>query len=157
MISPSDMVRALTIHQPHAWAIAQGWKDVENRTWPAPGYLLGEWVAIHASKSFDDVGADTFANLMHRTGRRALIDGLEDVRGAIVAVVRLEGSVLSEASPWFTGPHGFLLRDVIKLHKPIECRGALNFWRLPFAVDAELREQLAQLAPASTSNRRTQP
>ena len=148
MISPSDMVRALTVKQPWAWAIAQGWKDIENRTWPVPGYLRGEWVAIHASKSWDTDGFDGFRDIMRRTGRSDCVYDCDDVRGALIAVVRVEGSVLSDASAWFAGPHGFPLRDAIKLPDPIKCRGALNFWRLPFAVDAELREQLARLEPA---------
>ncbi len=148
MISPADIVRALTIKQPWAWAIARGWKDIENRNWPAPGYLLGEWVAIHASKSWDDEGFYEFADIMERTGRGDYIYGCDGVRGAVIAVARIEGDVLRHSSPWFVGPHGFVLRDVIKVPRPIECRGALNFWRLPFAVDDALRAQLNDLAPA---------
>jgi hypothetical protein len=143
VISPSDMVRALTVKQPWAWAIREGWKDVENRNWPMPKFMLGEWCALHASKSWDVEGFDGFAEIMQRTGRGDSIDDCDDVRGALIAVVRMEGDVLRHSSPWFVGPHGFVMRDVIALPNPIECRGALNFWRLPSTVDAALREQLA--------------
>lgn len=145
MISPADMVRALTVKQPWAWAIARGWKDIENRNWPVPKFLLGEWVAIHASKSWDSEGLEGFCDIMDATGRGDPIYDCDDVRGAVIAVVRLEGDVLRHSSPWFTGPHGFIMRDAIKLPDPIGCRGALNFWRLPAAVDADLRAQLGGL------------
>ncbi len=148
MISPSDMVRALTVKQPWAWAIAMGWKDIENRNWPVPKYLLGEWVAIHAGLSWDADGFDGFAEIMTRTGRADDVYRCEDVRGAVIAVVRLEGDVLRHSSPWFVGRHGFVMQDSIKLQEPIGCRGALNFWQLSFAVDDALRAQLEHRAPA---------
>lgn len=44
---------AITVRQPWASLIAAGEKNVENRGWHPPASLLGQWFAIHASKSFD--------------------------------------------------------------------------------------------------------
>ena len=47
-------MRGLTLHQPWAWAIAHAGKNVENRTWAPPAYMIGERIAIHAGKRFDE-------------------------------------------------------------------------------------------------------
>ncbi len=51
-------MRALTLHQPWAWAVAAGHKVVENRTWaPSPKAVrLGDLFAVHAGKTYDDAG-----------------------------------------------------------------------------------------------------
>lgn len=48
MPSPLPTV-AISILQPWAWFIVNGFKDVENRTWPMPAKYEGEWVLIQAS------------------------------------------------------------------------------------------------------------
>ena len=50
-------MRALTVRQPWAWAIAEGYKDIENRSW-YPRLEPGEVFAIHAgcaAPDWDDV------------------------------------------------------------------------------------------------------
>lgn len=49
------MVRALSIQQPWAWLIVNGYKTIENRTWHTE--YLGE-LYIHAGKKFDQAGYD---------------------------------------------------------------------------------------------------
>lgn len=44
-------ISAITVWAPWAQLIATGGKDVENRPWPVPGSLVGEWVAIHVGKN----------------------------------------------------------------------------------------------------------
>jgi hypothetical protein len=47
-------MRAITVKQPWAWAIAVGAKTVENRSRPAPWRsAVGERIAIHAGKGWD--------------------------------------------------------------------------------------------------------
>ena len=41
---------AITLHQPWASLIALGVKTVETRSWPAPAHLVGQTIAVHASK-----------------------------------------------------------------------------------------------------------
>lgn len=41
-------MKALTIWQPWATLIAEGWKPYEFRGWPAPKSIVGQRIAIHA-------------------------------------------------------------------------------------------------------------
>lgn len=141
---PSDL-RALTVRQPWAWAIANGEKPVENRNQPLPGKFLGEVVAIHAGKGrIDDGAVATVAN----RARRAL-DPAALVTGAIMGFGRLAGSIrrrseLKKAGDreWFHGPHGWLVDDVVLLDEPVPCAGQLGFWRVPRHVLSKLRAQV---------------
>ena len=45
-------MKALSIKQPWAWLIVNGYKDIENRTWKTN--YRGTFL-VHASKGFDDV------------------------------------------------------------------------------------------------------
>jgi hypothetical protein len=90
----ADPLRALTVHQPWAWALAGGWKPVENRDWPPPPWMLGKPLAIHAGRQYDGEAAAELA-----AGRELL--GLpiappkpsEIALGQIVAVARIAGAV----------------------------------------------------------------
>jgi hypothetical protein len=42
-------MKTLSVQQPWASLILMGVKPVENRTWPAPPWLIGQRLAIHAS------------------------------------------------------------------------------------------------------------
>ena len=41
-------IRAVSVRQPYALAIAHLGQDVENRPWPVPQWLFGGYLAIHA-------------------------------------------------------------------------------------------------------------
>lgn len=47
-------MRAITVRQPWAWAIARGGKDIENRSW---GTSYRGLLAIHAGVRWDEEGA----------------------------------------------------------------------------------------------------
>lgn len=135
-------MRALTLWQPWAWAIAHAGKRIENRGWKPPRWIIGERIAIHAGKKFDK---DDAFDLM---GELELDEPVDFVQGAVVAVATVRGYVMAlrEDHPqfkWLAGPFGWVLDDVIALEKPVECKGALKLWFLP--VDVE-REVLAQVA-----------
>lgn len=113
-------MKALSIMQPWAWLIVNGHKSVENRTWNTGyrGPLL-----IHAGKKLDREGwhwvRQTFPNL--RLPERFDM-------GGIVGRALLERVVTElPGDPWFFGPYGFLLRNVIPLpFRP--CKGQLGFF-----------------------------
>ena len=44
-------IKGLSITQPWASAIVLGSKRIENRTWRPPEDMMGEYLALHASKS----------------------------------------------------------------------------------------------------------
>ena len=43
-------MRVLTLHQPWAQLMVWGLKNIETRSWAAPGNLIGQRMAIHAGK-----------------------------------------------------------------------------------------------------------
>lgn len=143
-------MRALTILQPYAWAIAAGYKLVENRTWhpvPGDGFRLGDRIAIHAGKEWHErfsegtaePGVDRFTRLEHAHGGPLPPDvNVPDDfdRGAIIAVARVVSFVAvpnklsAEQRRWFEGPWGWVLEDVRRVTPAVEARGALGFWHV---------------------------
>ena len=90
-------IRALSIMQPWLGAIVLGDKRVENRTWPAPPWIRGEMIALHAGKRFD-WGAE------FPPGRNLMWYAPEDLPlGAITGVATVAGCHLS---PDFGGTCG---------------------------------------------------
>jgi hypothetical protein len=128
-------VKALTIRQPWAWLIVNGHKDIENRTWPS--YRRGP-ILIHASKGMTRAEYEEVADMLawqpgiyEQKIELPAFEALE--RGGIVGMATIAGCVTKSDSPWFFGPHGFLLRDVQKLPF-IEFKGALGFFDVPDGV-----------------------
>jgi len=133
----SANLRALTIHQPWAWFIAKGYKPIENRSWRPPQSLVGNWLAIHAGKKWDiaEVASNTsFAHVNCRAPLPSSIGAMGDQCGSILAVARVTGFVAESASPWFFGPVGWTLADVVELPEPVACRGAQGLWKVPADV-----------------------
>lgn len=155
-------MRALTIHRPWPWAIVHlppsHRKGVENRTWPPPPSILGERMAIHAGLHFDAEALDFIAARCpddgplpplrpesHPTGivgmatvvgyRNSLDEFLHSVHG-------LRGRV-APRNPWFVGPLGWLLADVVALPEPVVCKGAQGLWTVPAEVEELVLAQLA--------------
>lgn len=145
-------MKALTIRQPWASAIAAGYKTVENRTWRTRE--RGP-IAVHASARIyrgefrDDF--DTIAQLLSwpLDVQRRMYAEWNDRRncGAVLAVARLVACALPgedwvRDNPFFYGPFGFVLYDIQPLARPVPVRGALGFWSLPPDVDRAVREQV---------------
>jgi len=139
-------IRGLSIQQPWAAAIAYGAKRVENRTWAAPHWAIGQVIAIHASKK-PDISARPPAGESWPERRMHL--------GAVVAVATITGCHLSPdfggtcgatrplCSPWSVrDQYHWLLTDVRPLAEPVPCRGMLGLWRLPDDVEKAARAQL---------------
>lgn len=110
-------MKAVTVRRPWSWAIASGLKGIENRTW-RPRVDPKEFIAIHAGLSIEDVS--TCAGY-----------SLEPGPVGIVAVARVLEVVESSSDPWFTGPLGWVLGDVIRLDEPVECSGRQGLWTVP--------------------------
>lgn len=118
-------VRALTVRQPWAWAIAHAGKDVENRWWATRwrGQLL-----IHAGKTQPTHWEQQV--LLSHTGVLPATYAL----GAIVAVAQLTGICPPHRcqcfSPWAEpGRYHWQLRSIRPLAQPIPCSGARGLWR----------------------------
>ncbi|MFA6165403.1 MAG: ASCH domain-containing protein [Gemmatimonadaceae bacterium] len=118
-------MRALSIQQPWAWLIVNGYKDgVENRSWPTNE--RGERL-IHAGKKVDAEGYEWVRETFPEIPLPPL-EALE--RGGIVGRARLAACVTSLASRWFFGPYGFVFEDPTPLpFMPL--RGQLGFFDVP--------------------------
>jgi hypothetical protein len=141
-------MKALSIRQPWAWLIVNGYKDIENRSWPTKfrGRAL-----IHASKGmtraeYDDVedylmfGAAPSMAAINLPARESL------ERGGIVGVATITDCVppARNTSPWhIEGAFGFQIADA-RLLPFVECKGALGFFDVPHDVASKLREMHAE-------------
>ena len=117
-------MKAISIRQPWAWLIVQGYKDVENRTWATKhrGPIL-----IHAGKTldpyFDEIRQDVLAQGVE------FPDAKHIERGDIVGQVNIVDCVTESSSEWFDGPYGFVLEDAQPL--PFQpCKGRLGIFDL---------------------------
>ena len=115
-------LRALSVHQPWAWLIVNGLKDIENRSrWTHHrGPLL-----IHAGRSLDDYTEDNIEWVKRKHG---ISVPLEMDTGGIVGVVDVIDCVESHKSKWFNGPFGWVLANP-RLLKFRPCNGALGLFR----------------------------
>ena len=114
-------MKAISINQPWAWCIVNGYKPVENRDWPTS--YRGE-VLIHAGLKFDDLGFE----VIKRNFPDIPLPSKEDFdRGGIVGSAKITDCVTAMDSPWFLGHYGFVMTD----QKPCAlrpCKGALSFF-----------------------------
>jgi len=139
-------VKALSIRQPWAWLILHAGKDVENRTWATHFRCR---VLIHASKGMTRQEYDEACWFMGELdidySAMPLFGELE--RGGIVGEVEIVDCVTESDSPWFAGPHGFVLRNAKSL--PFQpCKGALGFFNAEHLEGyLESRRQSSTLNP----------
>jgi hypothetical protein len=136
----------LTLHRPWPILIARGIKKIENRTWSPEGRLLpGEWFAVHAGKKYDD----RCSPMAQRLGvdLEIFFDKKLGAEAHIVAVARYAGVVTTSEDPWFFGPVGWVLDQVVPL-EPIPCKGAQGLWPVPPAVADKCRAAFANARAA---------
>lgn len=130
-------MKALTLHQPWAWAIAHADKRIENRSWRPPASIVGKRIAIHAGLKLDRFAADDLADDF------GLVVPADIVRGAVVAVATVSGCSTMYIDRWHVpGQIGWRLQDVVTLAEPVRCRGAQGLWNLPPQVLAAVEAQL---------------
>ena len=121
-------MKAISIHQPWAWAILHAGKFVENRSWRTNyrGPLL-----IHASKSRASYDAQDPAEWLERYGV-ALPAWEELAKGAIAGVVDVIDCVrveeLDPATPWATGPWCWMLAEPRAFVTPVSWKGQQGFF-----------------------------
>jgi len=134
--SPATDIRGLTLWRPWTWAICHAGKRVENRDWPAPPHASGNYLAIHAGKTYDAVAVAAL--------REAGFDPPppEGCPQGIVAVAQIVDVVTQAPAGqelWFSGPYGWVLDNVVVLREPVACRGAQGLWRLELPVLEQVR------------------
>lgn len=117
-------MRALSIQQPWAWLIVNGYKPVENRTWTHPhrGRTL-----IHAGLKMDAQAHSALRRGVHPATHGSILcaDLAEAYAKAFEAGEVKVGGIVGEAnfkgwfdhrddrakSPWFVGPIGYEVAD----------------------------------------------
>ncbi|WP_193188849.1 ASCH domain-containing protein [Nisaea sediminum] len=121
-------MKALTIHQPWADAIAYGHKPVENRSWPTSyrGPLL-----IHAGLTWSDDGAAFIRRMLPAADAEALITAALKRRGGYVGRAILSDCVRNFLSPWFVGPRGFVLTNAEAFPAAVPARGHQGLFHVP--------------------------
>lgn len=116
---------ALSIQQPWAWLIVNGYKDIENRTWPTT--FRGP-VLIHAGKRIDFESESFISHLVQYAGRKIIFPAAYET-GGIVGQARITDCVAISQSHWFSGPYGFVIADAKPLpFRPL--RGQLKFFNV---------------------------
>ncbi len=143
-------MKALTLIQPWAYAIAHLGKDVENRTWRPPASVIGTRIAIHAGAKFDRAAAtDLLVNGFSLNQGQPPAPSAS-TQSAIVATAKVTGFWTGDHDrPWYAGPVGWVLKDVVALPQPVPCKGALGLWTVPEHVEErvveQVRDRLAEL------------
>ena len=114
---------ALSVHQPWAWLIVAGFKDIENRS--RRTHYRGP-VLIHAGLNRRLFHPQVWAWVAER--HRIVLPEEMDF-GGVVGVVDLVDCVTAHASPWFAGKgFGYVLANPRRLpFRP--CKGNLGLFR----------------------------
>lgn len=129
-------MKALSIKQPWLYCITdlvENPKRIENRTWKPRASMIGETIALHASKGTSQIDFYT-AGEMAWEQFDAIDHDCPMPRGAIVATAKIVSVVTISDDFWFAGPFGWVLDDVERIPDPIPCRGALGLWTVPPSV-----------------------
>lgn len=151
----SEPLLALTVHQPFASLLVEGFKPVENRSWPPTGRdvspedgrlidrITGNprslWIAVHASATLWKPGSahsefDEFWGWvcgLVPSYRSRVPDQLP--RSALLGLLRIDAVASDmdrEDCPWSHGPVCWMVGAAIPLEEPIKARGAQKLWKV---------------------------
>lgn len=122
---------ALSIQQPWAWLIVNGYKSVENRTWATK--RRGPFL-VHAGKKFDQESYDVLRSHIPEIPlpekKDFLLGGIVGMATLVACVEPKDANLLTERdAPWHnSGCHGFILEDM-KTLPFIPCKGMLGFFK----------------------------
>ena len=119
-------LKAISIRQPWAWLIVNGYKDLENRIWAAK--LRGP-VLIHAGQSRAHLTAKELTYIKQKYRIANLPESFHT--GGIVGLAEITDCVEHHRSKWFQGPYGWVITNARRLpFKP--CKGQLKFFTPDF-------------------------
>lgn len=137
-------MRILSLSQPWLWAVLHAGKHIENRKWQPTSAAIGQRIALHAAKSWDDIAFPFFIKLGIEHPRRR-----EDYETSAILGVATIDRIVTDASSlppdqarWFFGPFGWVLSDVRVLRHPIPRSGAQGLRHLEEAAERQVSEQL---------------
>lgn len=131
-------MKALTVIQPHATLIMIRVKPYETRSWAAFDWMIGKYVAIHASKSKEDLRICRDAKYRNPLARAGYTNTDELPLGSILGVVKLIESIPAEQAHDKTfggfeqGRFAWRLEVIEVFPSPIPAKGQLGFWNWDF-------------------------
>jgi len=132
----SKGLRCLSIHQPWAWLICAGAKQIENRTWKTD---FRGTIVIHASTS-QSVLKDCLSEIKSDSSDFRLDDF---AYGAIIGLADIVDIQVygreHEADVYASGPYCWRLANPRLLKKPIPMIGKLNLFTLDDAMIGKIR------------------
>lgn len=147
-------MRFLSFSQPWLWSITDlvvpaGFavepKRIENRTWMPPISMIGQRIALHAAKSFDDDAVGFFLRLGIDwfPARRELYATSCIVGVATIdRVVTVPSTLRPGQRPWFFGPYGWILTDVQRFADVVPMKGGQGLRHLAPEHDAQVAARL---------------
>lgn len=122
---------ALAVRQPWAYAVAMGWKPIENRGWrrPNPDLRFRGPFCILAPTGMTRAEYDEGYFYIRARGFE-VPPARELKRGGIIGIGRVDRMLHTSDSPWFEGPIGIVIVEA----RPVEfvpAAGQLGFfeWR----------------------------
>ena len=134
--------RCLSLTRPWEQVILHGPKRIENRKHPPPPAVLGQHVLLHAARSREDGDGLDFIAARWPGFDRALAHDPAGI-GLLVGAARIVGCTSDRDDPWYTGPWGWVLTDVVAFDRPLgPVRGMLGCWRVPEALRDEAEAAL---------------
>lgn len=123
-------MKTLTVKQPWASLIIEGYKRFEFRTWKSN--YRGEFL-IHAGKTLDKEAFERFKDLLPEElplgkiiGKVTLVDCIKCDKEFKEKCLKENNRVYEKSS--FQERYAFQLDNVVKFDKYIEASGKLSFW-----------------------------
>ena len=140
-------MNAITVWQPWAQWIALGWKMMETRWHNRLSILVGQRIAIHAGKKFDE---SAFARALPfmPTERMECARRMEYPPSRIVCTAQVVGcremiepDSVHALCEYHAASYVLILDGLRCLHDPLPCPGKQGIWTVP----AEIEQRLPQL------------
>jgi hypothetical protein len=122
-----ELFKALSVRQPWAWAIAEGLKRIENRTWTTS--YRGPLV-IHASSNRRDLESE-HVSLLPAFDPESLRFGVAAALVELVDVLTVRQARRAfPGDPFVMGPYCWVVEDPRPL-RPLTVRGSLGIFHVP--------------------------
>jgi hypothetical protein len=132
-VAGGEVVKALTVRQPWAWAIFHAGKDVENRGWRPHSIEPGDTIAIHVAQKVADNWHEACEDIRLISG--ADVTGTAGLRGFIIGLVDVVGwSCIRDgalASVWAMPDCFHWHLENPRLIEPVPAKGRLGLWDVP--------------------------
>ncbi len=122
---------ALSVRQPWAWLIVNGYKDIENRSWKFNKKKIGNRIYIHAGqRKLDAAEYALFVAICKERKIKKIPKSPEEFQyGALVGTVVLSGIEERSKSVWaISGDYHWVLSRP-KTIKPKKQKGQLGFFK----------------------------